>query len=470
MKVIKFWKDFAFDENGKRHIDLTAGGIFCAMFGASSSIIKKAIVRANGICCYSPRFGNYWHERYKELLRETTGFESSAVFSTGSEATEAFWRCMRVYTGKPGIWGGLIDPDLAGTDKPPCDSMHGWTLGALIMAGRLSWPELWIHPDVPQMGQDRIFIPQEATAGMIMEPYHAPSGQFHKMDPTINRIVTRRKEFPDIALCIDEVQGGFGRTGELFAYQHYGNLSPDFVCIGKLAGGGFPVSALLGPKDIMESELVVEKGHLHSTHSGNPIACSVGVAVIEEMVNRKLIERSSELGERMHEALTTFPVRTHGKGLMAGLEFQSKEEADKMVRLCEERGVLVVDTGRKWVKIGPSLVIDEKILINGLLIVKEVVEEVVNARETAPCGSDVKEFTGLIEVLPDVRVQETLPETVSGDLARGEPENSEDGGRKFYDRTCGGELDATSGADPDRGDNGRPVGEGGDESGGGVGV
>ncbi len=371
-------------------IDLCAGGIFSAMFGVNSSIIHNAIREVLDFyyefCSYSPHRQNYWRDRYIGMLKELTGFESVALFTTGSEATEAFWRCCRVYNGKPGIWGGLVDPDEVGTDKPLADSMHGWTLGAMIMGGRLTWNELGVFPE---LGESRFGMIAGATSCMIMEPYHAPSAQFHRIEPTIKRIMNAQKEFPDILLCIDEIQGGFGRTGKLWAHEHYQEdgrflLKPDFITIGKLCGGGLPLSALLGPREIMESEAVRKDAHLHSTHSGNPLMCAVGCTVIEEMQKQKLIERSAELGEKMHETLKRLPTKSHGRGLLAGIELRDNREVKGVVEKCLLRNVQTCDTGRKWVKIGPALNIDEEDLIKGIKILMEVVEEVVNGRKVEP--------------------------------------------------------------------------------------
>ena len=227
-------------------IDLCAGGIFAAMFGVNARVIKDRIwsFLARKDCefaSYSPYRQNYWRDKYISMLKELTGFESIALFSTGSEATEAFWRCCRVYNGKPGIWGGLVDPDEMGTDKPRCDAMHGMTLGALIMAGKMTWTELGYFPE---LGEGRFGRGHEMTSCMIMEPYHAPSAQFHRLHPTIETVVGQRFSHPDIPLCIDEIQGGFGRTGKLWAHQHY-----EPVFLSEIWGrrGGFmtPLSLIL---------------------------------------------------------------------------------------------------------------------------------------------------------------------------------------------------------------------------------
>ncbi len=372
-------------------IDLCAGGIFASILGDSDPAIWEAIDmvrRTTGkFCSYAPHRQSYWRDKYISMLKELTGFTSVALFSTGAEATEAFWRTARIFTGRPNIWGGLIDPDEVGTDRPKSDAMHGMTLGAMIMAGRMSWMELGIFPE---LGEERFGKANNTTSCMIMEPYHAPSAQFHRIIPTIERIASLQKEFPDIPLCLDEIQGGFGRTGKLWAHQHYQKdnrflLKPDFITIGKLCGGGLPLSALLGPAEIMESPAVKEFAHLHSTHSGNPLMCAVGCTVIEEMQKQKLIERSGTLGEKMHEELTKLPIRTHGKGLLAGLELKDNAEVKQVAEGCLGRGVQVCDTGRKWVKLGPHLTISEDELFKGISILKEVVEEVIHERKLETC-------------------------------------------------------------------------------------
>lgn len=377
MLKIREWSGVrAVDVDGKEYLDLTAGGIFACMFGPNYGPIREAMARTEFFHCYSSRFGNYWQEKYSEMLREVTGFESFVVYSGGAEAIEAALRVAWVYTGKPGVWGGLIDPDLVGTDKPPCDQFHGWTLGARIMAGKIGWPELGVFPE---LGELKFGLAPERTALMAMEPYHAASGQFHKQEPTMNRIIERRKEFPEILFLIDEIQGGFGRTGKLFAHQHYEpKLFPDLVTLGKLAGGGFPLSVLCGPKEILESDSVKKFAHLHSTHSWNPLACSVGCMVIEKMRELNLIEEAERKGVIISEISSRLPVRSHAKGLMCGVEFKDREECAKVVGICEERGLLVVDTGRKWIKVGPALTITEEELKQGISILKEVVEEVVS--------------------------------------------------------------------------------------------
>jgi 4-aminobutyrate aminotransferase-like enzyme len=349
-------------------IDFTSGGIFAAILGQNPLAIREHISKITDISSYFPHYPHPVALRYIDMLKEFTGFESVALFSTGSEAVEAFMRCMRFHSGKGAVWGGLVDPDDVGKDDAKPDAMHGMTLGSLIAAGKIS--------DTQSL---RFGVVPDATSSMIMEPYHAPSAQFHRDEPTIARIKMLQKEFKSIPLCVDEVQGGFGRAGRLFAHQWYDDLKPDFVTIGKACGGGLPLSALLGPKDIMESEVVREHAHLHSTHSGNPWMCAAGIAVIEEIQKHDLIDRSQRLGIMLKNLLADCGVRHHaGRGLLAGLEFENQLDAGRVVQLCLKNGLKVVNTGRKWIKLGPAFTIQESVLEQGCIILKNAIKETLS--------------------------------------------------------------------------------------------
>ena len=342
----KAQNEYVWDEKGNKYIDFTSGGIFTCSVGNANKRVMKAIRDVPFTACY--QYGNPYREKYLDMLADFTGFEAAALFSAGTEATEAAWRIMRRFKGKDGICG-----------LP--EAFHGMTLGAQIMACRIND---WRYAEVP-----------EKTCGLIIEPYIALTAKPHTLD-MIGRVISYRNEF-DLMLTLDEIQAGFGRTGKLFGYQHYDGLRPDLVCIGKACGSGQPLSAVLGPKELINEPAM----ELHSTHGGNPLACAVGIATIEEFIEKRLVNRASQLGETILEPwIDKLPIEAYGKGMIAGLIFETWDTALKVVQLCKKRGLLVVDTQKHSIKIGPPLTIREAVFKRGLKILGEALEEVIDGK------------------------------------------------------------------------------------------
>lgn len=158
-----------------------------------------------------------------------------------------------------------------------------------------------------------------------------------------------------ILLLVDEIQTGFGRTGKMFAFEHYG-IEPDLVTTAKSLGGGLPVSAVTGRADLMDS---VHVGGLGGTYGGNPLACVAALTTIEQIETLKLVNRAERIGEilqeRMDEWETNFPCvgDTRGVGAMRALEFvkdRASREPDKaftaaLIHRCVEQGLLTLSAG-----------------------------------------------------------------------------------------------------------------------------
>ncbi len=348
------------DNHGREYIDFSSGGAFCAILGINNRpIIERLvneIISGPGMNCY--RFKTVAREAYIEALCEFTGFEHAVMFSSGTEATEAAWKVMRLYKQREGILG--LD-----------GAFHGKTLGAQIMAGKIPDYRYGVAP---------------AAAGFIMEPYNPVLARFH--DPKqIEHYANIVKEF-DLMLAIDEIQGGFYRTGKLFGYQHYTildsdsdlaefsplSLNPDLVCIGKGAFNGFPASALLGPKWLDDP-----KFELSSTHGGNPMACAVGLAVLQYIEENDVAEQARNKGAVLGDSLSMMlggELEYNHKGMVAALIFESKAAADRVVMDCKARGLLLIPTGAHTIKIAPALTIPAGQLHDGLMILAEVLNDI----------------------------------------------------------------------------------------------
>ena len=182
----------------------------------------------------------------------------------------------------------------------------------------------------------------------------------------------------DILVSFDEMQAGFSRTGKNFGFQHYG-IIPDLICCGKGMGGGVPLSGVIGKKEILD---LPEIGNMSSTNSANPISCSAGLAVIEEILAKKLTEKSKIKGKILHKELKNMSkikpdlFQVYGKGLIAALIFNKsipkiEYKLKKLVEYCINDGLLLVYTGRESIKLGPPLTISKEAIHTALKIIKK---------------------------------------------------------------------------------------------------
>jgi 4-aminobutyrate aminotransferase-like enzyme len=181
------------------------------------------------------------------------------------------------------------------------------------------------------------------------------------------------------------MQSGFGRTGQNFGYEHY-DVKADLICCGKGMGGGFPISGVIGKAEIMD---LPEIGNMSSTHSGNPVMSVAGMAVLEEIENKDLINESSRKGLILHNELnklkeiyTEIISSIQGCGMIAAIIFKEtefkniSEKVSELAEVCMQKGLLIVHTGRESIKIGPPLTITEDALLEGLEVLNISIEKV----------------------------------------------------------------------------------------------
>jgi 4-aminobutyrate aminotransferase-like enzyme len=193
-------------------------------------------------------------------------------------------------------------------------------------------------------------------------------------------------------MVYDEVQSGFGRTGKMFCYEHYG-VRPDMIACGKGISSSLPLSAVIGRTDIME---IYPPGSMTSTHSASPLCVAAGIASLNELEEKNLVEKSAESGKLLISALLRiqkkYPDRiisATGKGLVGGLRtgHPGTTEPDGETALninisCYHKGLLMfapVGVGGECVKIAPPLTITEEALAESIQVLEEAVDEVLGA-------------------------------------------------------------------------------------------
>jgi len=256
--------------------------------------------------------------------------------------------------------------------------MHGRTMAASIMKNGLDYD----HEDfirLPYPSENSKFIEDigdlSKVAGVMIETYQGWSAKFmpKKYVQEIYNVCQKN----GILLCFDEVQSGFYRCGTLFGYYFY-EVKPDLICIGKAFGGGLPISAVLGRKEILDIPSI---GDMSSTHSANPLCCAAALAIVEESLdfnilksnikNQKFVNLMNEIGNKFKNVINE--VVCHG--MIGSLIFKDKNIASEVCKKCLEKGLILVHTGRESIKIGPPLVIEEKNLQKGFKIINEVLNE-----------------------------------------------------------------------------------------------
>ena len=383
-----------YDSNNKKYIDFTST-IFVSNIGhGNKNLIKEFINTLKKPLLHSYNNPHNLRLKYSKNLIKFLGDKNKRVLllSGGSETTECALKLMRLYAIKkkkrrPGII------TLKG-------NWHGRTMGSQLMSDNLEQKK-WIgfkdknihYLDFPYpwLKNKKNFFKDSLSklkkkinfkkdiCGIMLETFQGWGAIFYPRNyvKEIARFCKKNK----ILLCFDEMQSGFGRTGKKFGYMHY-DVKPNLICCGKGMGSGFPLSGVIGDKSIMNIPPV---GALGSTHSGNPLACAAGLATLNELNNRDLIKKSRILGNILHKKLNEIKLKYNnyifsieGKGLIAAIIFKKKinkinlgtKIANSIWLSCKNNGLLLVNTGRESLKIGPPLSISKKELVNGLKIIE----------------------------------------------------------------------------------------------------
>ncbi|MBX9807749.1 MAG: aspartate aminotransferase family protein, partial [Flavobacteriaceae bacterium] len=201
----------------------------------------------------------------------------------------------------------------------------------------------------------------DKTAAVFIEPIQGEAGI---KVATKNYLTALRKKCNETGtlLVFDEIQCGFGRTGKLFAFEHY-NLVPDILLLAKGIGGGMPIGAFIASQKIMavfsENPIL---GHI-TTFGGHPVCCAAGLATLKTILNENLAEQANEKGELFKSLLKHKAIKNiRGKGLMLGVEFENYDTLKKIIDACIEDGIIT-----DWflhcsnsMRIAPPLIITEK--------------------------------------------------------------------------------------------------------------
>jgi|Deesub1362A_J573_1020465.scaffolds.fasta_scaffold00663_7 predicted acetylornithine/succinylornithine family transaminase len=314
--------------------------------------------------------------RLARLLVENSFADRAFFCNSGAEAVEAAIKLARKYAN-----------DHYGPERyeiiTAYNSFHGRTMGALSATGQERFkkgfePLLQGFRHVPFNDIDALREAITAkTCAVMLEPIQGEAGVRVPSDDYL-RDVRQLCDEKGILLILDEVQTGMGRTGRLFAYEHFG-IEPDIICLAKGLGGGVAIGAILAREKVAES---FQHGSHASTFGGNPLACAAAVATIETLIEDGFIlDNCNRMSEYLMEGLRRikreFPsivADIRGKGLLIGMEIT--KNGGPIVERCAERGVLINCTGGNVLRFTPPLTITEREIDRLIEVLENVFERV----------------------------------------------------------------------------------------------
>ena len=403
------------DVDGNKFIDF-AGGIGALNAGHAPGAVVRAVQQQAEKylhSCFHVTLNEPYLRLAEAMNRITPGaFRKKTFFvNSGAEGVENAIKVARNYTRRPGII---------------CfeDAFHGRTLLALSLTSKVHPYKDHYGPYAPEVHRMpysycyrchwgkkypgcniecghfledffKRYVDPETVAALLVEPILGEGG-FVMPPPEYYPVLARICREHGILIIADEVQTGFGRTGSMWACQHYG-LEPDILVAAKSIAAGLPLASITGRAEVMDAPM---EGSLGGTFGGNPIACAAALAVIEQFEKHNLPERAKKIGERVRASFEGLWRKcpqignVRGVGAMQAMELvkdratkePAKEMAQAVVRLCYERGLLVISAGTygNVLRTLMPLVITEDQIEEGLDVLEGAVLEAAQAMQPAP--------------------------------------------------------------------------------------
>jgi 4-aminobutyrate aminotransferase len=388
------------DIDGNLFLDFAAGIAVNSTGHAHPRVIGAIKEQASELIHYSA--SDFYLPIYAETAREIariapmTGKLRTYLGNSGTEVVESAIKLARHATGRPYIVGFL-------------GGFHGRTYGSVSLTASKAKYHARFDPLLPGVYHapfgkvsdlawfDEVLfnhlIPADEVAAIVVEPIQGEGGYIVPEDgflQGLRELCTRHGSL----LVADEIQSGAGRTGKMWAVEHWG-VEPDILLVAKGIASGMPLGAMVAPARIMESWGVGAHG---STYGGNPVACAAALATIE-LLEGGLIDNAAARGEQLLAGLRPimqrFPwsvIDLRGKGLMIGIEFADPKLAEEVQWACFVRGLLVLECGKQTVRLCPPLIASEGDVDTALQILGDAIEAVAThpsaiERQAAAAGA-----------------------------------------------------------------------------------
>jgi len=348
------------DEHGNDYLDLLSGIGVCAL-GYNHPAITKAIAAQSPQLLHTSNL--FYHRGTTELalrLTEITGLDRVYLCNSGTEAWEAALKLARAHALRLRSEAKQLGTKFLALEH----SFHGRTMGSVATTHKLKYREPFapVMPDVEFVAFNDIAALRAAfsrdVCAIVLETIQGEGG----INPVSQEFFTAARELCDSTgalLICDEIQSGMGRTGKWCAYQHYGIL-PDVTTLAKPMAGGVPIGAMLCTE---EAARAITPGMHGTTFGGNPLACAVAIAVIDEIKHSNLLTHVTETGEYFRAGLRDLQARhkaivdVRGLGLMIGVELNSDTLAKEILSGMQARRILIHRTHETVLRFLPPFLI-----------------------------------------------------------------------------------------------------------------
>jgi acetylornithine/N-succinyldiaminopimelate aminotransferase len=358
---------YAYDANGKKYLDFISGIAVCNLGHCPKQVADAITEQLQKVWHTSNLFHIPLQEEVAKQLVEHSSGDAVFFANSGAEANEAAIKLARKHTGKHKIITFY-------------QSFHGRTFATMTATAQEK-----VHKGFGPLIPTFEYLPyndaaavknihDEDIAAFMLEVVQGEGGVIPATKEFLQAVEEKCREIGALFI-VDEVQTGIGRTGKAFGYQHYG-ISPDIITVAKGLGSGFPVGAMIGKQELIES---FSPGTHGSTFGGNYLAMAAAKATLETVFQPSFLQSVQEKGQRLFEGLSEHlrdvPTvkKVRGKGLLLGIELDI--EVNKVLASLREEGLLALSAGSNVLRLLPPLTVSNEEIDLGLGIIASVLKK-----------------------------------------------------------------------------------------------
>ncbi len=363
---------YIYDESGEAYLDFYAGIAVNSAGNCNEKVVAAVKEQASDIL----HTFNYPYTIPQALLAKkvctTIGMDKIFFQNSGAESNEAMIKMARKYGVEK---YGAHKYNIVTAKK----SFHGRTFGAMSATGQpdtacqIGFGDMtpgFTYADFNDLESFKAAV-SDNTIAIMVEPVQGEGG-VHPATMEFMQGLRKLCDEKGLLLLLDEVQTGWGRTGEIMAYMNY-EIKPDIVSMAKALGGGMPIGALCATK---EAASAFTPGSHGTTYGGHPVSCAAALAQVNEIVDRNLSQNAKEIGNYFMTKLETLPhvKEVRGLGLLIGVEFDDEISGVDVKHGCFDRKLLVTAIGKKMIRMVPPLIVTKEDCDKAFKIIKSTVE------------------------------------------------------------------------------------------------